>query len=88
MFFVYILKSEKHRRHYIGFSDDLRERLKKHNKGYVFSTKPYLPWDIVYYEAYRTKDEAMKREHNLKLRSNAWNQLKRRIKDSLKFNAD
>jgi len=50
------------------------------------ATKPYLPWQIVYYEAYRVEEEARRREHNLKLRSNAWNQLKRRINKSL--NAD
>jgi len=47
-----------------------------------------MPWRVVYYEAYSNKDEAIKREHNLKLRANAWNQLKRRVAGSLKSNAD
>ena len=51
MHFVYILKSEKNGRLYIGCTNDLRKRLRKHNSGLVRSTKPYLPWEIVYYEA-------------------------------------
>jgi len=37
------------------------------------------------FEAYKIEDEARHREHNLKLRANAFNQLKRRISKSLKF---
>jgi len=88
MFFVYILKSKKFGRLYLGFSCDLKKRLDEHNHGKTFSTKPFMPWRVVYYEAYSNKDEAIKREHNLKLRANAWNQLKRRVAGSLKSNAD
>jgi len=83
MFFTYILRSQLNRKYYIGYSDDLRRRLKEHNKGIVKSTRPYLPWKIIYFEAYSTEDEARHREDNLKLRANAWNQLKRRIRKSL-----
>jgi putative endonuclease len=89
MFFVYILKTAKqvnHKRLYIGFTNDLRSRLEKHNMGMVESTKPYAPYRLVYYEAYSTKKEALEREKNLKLRANAWNQLKQRIFRSI--NAD
>jgi putative endonuclease len=86
MYFVYILKSAKNNRLYIGCTCDLRKRIKEHNAGLSFSTKPYTPWSIVYYEAYRSKAESRHREHNLKLRSNAWNQLRKRIIGSI--NAD
>jgi len=84
MFFVYILKSIKFKKLYIGVTNNLSERLKQHNKGLVRSTKPYHPFKYVYFEGYFSKKEAYQREHNLKLRANAWNQLKRRIKDSLR----
>ena len=83
MYFLYILKSRKLKRLYIGYTDNLKKRFNEHNKGLVKSTKPYLPWKIVYYEAYFSREEAVHREHNLKLRANAWNQLKMRIKESL-----
>lgn len=86
MFFIYILRSKKYKRLYIGYTNDLRKRLKEHKSGLVAATKPYIPWRLVYYEAYSSEQEARHREHNLKLRSNAWNQLKRRIKKSI--NAD
>lgn len=87
MYFVYILKSKKFKKLYLGYTNDLRKRLKEHNQGLAKATRPYIPWQIVYYEAYLSEKEARHREHNLKLRANAWNQLKRRIKESIK-NAD
>ena len=80
MFFVYILKSQKDKNLYFGFTKDLRKRFKEHNLGLVRSTKSRQPFDLVYYEAYRSKQDAMEREHNLKLRTKAFRQLKQRIK--------
>jgi len=85
MYFVYILKSKKNKQLYVGCTNNLRERLREHNNGLVKSTRPYVPWRLVYYEAYLSEEEAFHREHNLKLRANAWNQLKRRIQKSLKL---
>lgn len=83
MHFFYIIKSRKSKKLYLGYTNDLRKRIKEHNQGLSKATKPYIPWYIVYYEAYLSKEEAIKREHNLKLRANAWNQLKSRIKQSI-----
>ena len=82
MFFVYILKSKKDKMLYIGYATDLRKRLKEHNLGLVKSTKSRKPLYLVYYEAYASKQDAVKREHNLKLRAKALKQLKNRIKSS------
>lgn len=68
---------------YVGSTGDLRERFALHNAGKIVSTKGRRPFELVYYEAYRAEDDARTREHNLKLRSNALNQLKRRLKKSL-----
>mgnify|MGYP001608754154 CR=1 FL=1 len=83
MFFVYILKSRKDNDLYLGYSYDLRKRLKEHNSGLVRSTKSRRPWRLVYYEAYTSRQDATKRENNLKLRAKALRQLKIRIKRSL-----
>ncbi len=84
MFFVYILKSKKDKNLYIGYTNNLRKRLKEHNLGLVESTKTRKPLYLVYYEAYTSQQDATKREHNLKLRAKALRQLKNRIKSSLK----
>ena len=85
MHIVYILRSRKNKQLYIGCTDNLTKRIGEHNAGLVQSTRPYIPWQIVYYEAYLFQKEAYHRELNLKLRSNAWNQLKRRISGSIEM---
>jgi putative endonuclease len=65
-FYTYVLKSLKDGKFYIGWSDDLRSRIEKHNKGQVNSTKGRAPLKLVYYEACLSKEEAIKREKSLK----------------------
>lgn len=69
---------------YIGYSNDLRKRIKEHNTGLVRATKSRVPFRVVYYEAYAEKEDATKREHNLKLRAKALRQLLLRVKASLR----
>ncbi|MCL5004676.1 MAG: GIY-YIG nuclease family protein [Patescibacteria group bacterium] len=83
MFYVYVLKSKKDGELYFGHTNDLIKRLKEHNLGLVRSTKSRIPLYYVYHEAYASKEDAVKREHNLKLRAKALRQLKIRIKLSL-----
>lgn len=83
MFFVYIIKSRKDETLYTGYTNDLRKRFKEHNLGLAKSTKLKKPWRLVYYEAYASRQDAEKREENLKLRAKALRQLLNRIKKSL-----
>jgi len=69
---------------YIGSTSDLRKRLAMHNSGKIYSTKFRKPLDLIYYEAYKSEEDARRREHNLKLRSRAFAQLMKRIQESLK----
>jgi putative endonuclease len=66
MYFVYILKSVAHNRYYVGYSNDPRERLRKHNNGSNISTKSYRPWVIVYAESFQDKKTAWLREQQIK----------------------
>ncbi|OGZ96777.1 MAG: hypothetical protein A3J10_02380 [Candidatus Sungbacteria bacterium RIFCSPLOWO2_02_FULL_54_10] len=86
MFYTYLIKSKKDGELYIGSTDNLRRRFQEHNKGLNRSTKYRIPFELVYYEAYKSEKDARDREHNLKLRTNALNQLKRIITKSLKAN--
>jgi putative endonuclease len=66
MYFVYILRSIKDRKYYIGQTDNFDERLKKHNKGQVKSTRTRIPFECIRKEIYDTRSEARKRENYLK----------------------
>ena len=86
MFFVYIIRSEKDGDLYTGSTNDLKRRLAEHNSGLNASTKGRAPFELIYFEGYKSESDARKREQNLKLRANALSQLKRRISASLKAN--
>jgi putative endonuclease len=66
MFFVYILESIESKKFYIGQTQNLQERLKKHNEGKNLSTKPYIPWQIKWWKELNTRSEAIKMERILK----------------------
>lgn len=48
MFYVYYLRSKNYNQNYIGYTEDLKLRLKRHNNGLVQSTKPYRPWELIF----------------------------------------
>lgn len=66
MFYTYILQSLKDGSTYIGSTTDLRKRLEEHNQGKTKSIKHKTPFKLIYYEAYKTKTQAIKREIQLK----------------------
>lgn len=82
MYYVYILKSLKNGDVYVGYSDDLKRRFDQHNSGSVRSTQFNRPWDLPYYEAYKDKHDATKRERQLKNHA-AKNDLKKQLEYSL-----
>src|SRR5690606_9870471 len=66
MYYDYVLYSHKDKKLYTGYSDDLKKRLARHLAGAVTATRHRLPLELIYYEAYRGKDDATKREYFLK----------------------
>lgn len=83
MFYVYVLKSKRDNKAYIGYSSDLRRRLKEHNQGFSKATEKRRPFILVYYEAYHAKSDARRRELKLKKFKNSYKELKKRLVDSL-----
>jgi len=65
MFYVYVLRNESGRT-YTGHTQDLKERLNRHNTNQEISTKNRGPWLVVYSETLKTRSEAVKREKELK----------------------
>ena len=63
----------------MGWTTDLRRRLSEHNKGDSQSTRNRGPYEVIYYEGYREKLEALERERSLKKHPNVMKQLKKRL---------
>ena len=79
MFYIYVLQSLLDHDFYVGYSDNLKNRFKKHNDGKVESTKNRRPLKLIYYEACLNQKDAIHREKYLKT---SWG--KRYIKSRLK----
>ena len=76
MNYTYILKCNDNTL-YTGWTNNLEKRLESHNAGKGAKyTKPRLPVELVYYESFETKQEAIKREYEIK-------KLKRKQKEEL-----
>jgi putative endonuclease len=66
MFFTYVIFSRNFNRFYKGHCQDIDIRLKEHNSGKTSSTKPFIPWEFVYYESFETIEGSVKREKYFK----------------------
>lgn len=66
MYYVYVLHSLSADKIYIGQTNNLSDRINRHNAGSVRSTKPYCPWKLIYVEEFDLRAKAMKREKELK----------------------
>ncbi|MEZ4777422.1 MAG: GIY-YIG nuclease family protein [Bacteroidia bacterium] len=62
MYSTYILRSLSTGRHYYGQTNNLEVRLAQHQSGKEKSTKNRGPWELIYFETFKTRAEAMKRE--------------------------
>ena len=76
MFYVYLIKRKDIKKTYIGYTDNLKRRIKEH--------KQKIP-DIIYYEAYKSEKDARDRERMLKQRGQSARRLKERLKESLQI---
>lgn len=66
MFYTYIIRSLKTGRFYTGSCEGLKERLKRHNAGQVRVTRFGIPWKLVYFEEFTTRQGAYRRERQIK----------------------
>jgi putative endonuclease len=67
---------------YVGFTHNLKKRIKDHNNGGVVSTKNRIPFELVYWEGCLNQTDATNREKYLK---SSWGKryIKNRIKNYL-----
>jgi len=66
MFFVYILETQESKRFYIGQTNNLLQRIKRHNQGRNLSTRAFIPWSLKWWKEYQTRTEAVRVEKTLK----------------------
>jgi putative endonuclease len=65
-YFIYIIYSQSNDKYYTGYTQNLEERLFEHNAGATPSTRPGIPWILVYSEEFDHKTSAIKRELAIK----------------------
>ena len=65
MYYVYLLQEDKSSKHYIGYTNDLRRRIRQHQSPHQCYTNSEK-WRLVYYEAFLSKQDAQERERRLK----------------------
>lgn len=83
MYYAYVLYSYKDKKLYIGFTSDLKRRINEHKNGQARSTRYRGKLQLIYYEAFLSKTDALYREKYYKT---GWgrNYIKRLLSTSLK----
>lgn len=78
MYYVYILKSRIKNWTYVGYTGNLKQRIKSHNDGENIATKNYKPFDLTSFIAVDSKEKAILLERYFKTGSGiAW--MKKRL---------
>jgi putative endonuclease len=85
MYYVYVLLSNKDHNFYIGFTENVEQRLDEHNAGKNVSTKLRRPFKLIYCEGHTSKSDALRRESYFKT-SKGKTTLKQILKDALSRN--
>ena len=66
MFYLYVLRSQKTGRRYIGSCEDINDRLRRHNAGETKATRHGIPSILLHVEKFATRSAAISRERYYK----------------------
>ncbi|WP_226389797.1 GIY-YIG nuclease family protein [Penaeicola halotolerans] len=69
MFIVYAISSSTRKYIYVGLTANLEDRVRRHNSGYEKTTRPYLPFKLIYTKAFPNRNDAREHEKYLKTTS-------------------
>ena len=87
IYFVYLIvtKNKKKTISYVGYSNNLKKRLKLHNasKGAKFTRG--RKWKLIYYKTYYSKTKALKEEYKLKKNYYLRNKIKKKHNENFNF---
>ena len=81
-YYVYVLKNTNKSKltTYVGYTNNLKKRLKLHNEGLGAKFTRGRNWQVIYFEKYQTKKEAISREYYIKKNRKFRNFIKERYK--------
>ena len=82
MYYFYILRSLKNKKLYLGQTSDLKKRLLSHNNGENKATKPNIPYELIFYSAFKNEKDAINCEQYFKT-SAGWKRLRKMLENSL-----
>jgi putative endonuclease len=87
-FFVYLLANKKNKRitTYVGYTNNLKKRLKLHNDGKGAKFTRGRKWKVIYYEKFVTKKEAISREYYIKKNRKFRNLIKKKFNEKKYIN--
>ena len=66
MFYAYVIRSLKNGTLYKGHCENIAVRLEQHNNGMTQSIKNNIPFEVIYFEEFATREEVIKRERYFK----------------------
>lgn len=84
MFYVYLLKSMKDNKYYIGQTENIDQRLYLHNAGKVKSTSTRRPFEMIGFKEFATRNEARWTEYQLKHHSDKKYKFIRELESKIK----
>ena len=78
VYFVYLIASIKYSKTktYVGYTTNLSKRISKHNSNKGAKSTRGRYWKLVYFEEYRSKKKALKREYIIKKNKKVRNKIK------------
>ena len=82
-YYVYLLQSKINKKFYVGYTNNLKRRLSQHNNSEVKSTKSGVPYELVYFEGFKNKSDALAREKKLKHHGQGLRRLKECLEQSI-----
>ena len=65
-YYLYIIQSDKDDSFYVGTTQNLDERIFRHNQGRSKYTKHKRPWNLVFVEEHPDRSSAMKSDYAIK----------------------
>lgn len=83
MYYFYIIRSLKNKKLYLGLTKDLKKRLKLHNSANNKATRPYAPFELIYYSAFKNKQDVIECEKYFKTTA-GWRRIHRMLENTLK----
>lgn len=82
MHYFYILRSLKNSKLYLGQTPDLKSRVKSHNAGENKATKPNIPYELIFYSAFKNEKDAVNCEQYFKTTA-GWKRIHKMLENTL-----